>query len=651
MLPASRNQRHVKFEFKSWLRSLFVVLAILVGSVTALDVAEAAPVRVRVRGTAKLVARGSRYPSPGDQQGLSELLLSGSLLDDAGHPLATQAITVRVTREANPHDVIVEEGIRGAHGCDRPSDSAPAPPPRRGPTSWAVRVVGPTDAPEVLVVTDEDGRFCFRAKVPPDRYKAQLTYTPTAAQSLVDGIEREITFDLTKRGLALRFDPTPKIVQLDAPRTTIEAIAILDDEANPRLAPGLPVVLANEREEVSRAVTDAAGRARFVVFGSKLGPVGPGELRVSFAGDGTTARTSHTEEIERHVSVVIKVPTADRNEIPEGVPEDGIPLLVEVGSSLGPVPEGSVEARVGDVVVGASPVERGIARLMLTFTAQGNDAVVRLRYVPASPWYEPLGEPTVHVPVRGPTLLSKAPILLAGLAVLAFFLVGRVSAQKSKPEPVPAQLEPTQVREGRPRVQVIRPAERGQEGWSGRVVDAHEAVPVRGARVWIERGTFEGRSVLASVETDSDGRFVLPGIGPVVGDESIAAEARLHARHTQDLPAPGEISISLAQRRRALLAKLVSWARRRGPPFDARPEPTPGHVRRAASGELATARWADAIERAVFGPSEIDARAEQELVGLEPQDRHNGELASLRAGSEHEKGDTPAQKAPPNAGK
>jgi 5-hydroxyisourate hydrolase-like protein (transthyretin family) len=593
-------------------RLLFLALVVCVMCTSPAD---AAPLRVRVRGAAKLSARASRDQA----QGVNELVLSGSLVDDAGQPLPVQNVTIRVTREADPRDPHVAEGMRGARGCDRSADSAPAGP-RRGPTAWGVRVQGATDAPEVVVVTDEEGRFCFRARLDPDRYKANLIYTPTPAQALVDGIEREIAFDLSRRGLALRFDPAPRIVQLDVPRAQIEAVAILDDDANPRVAPALSLVLNNEKEELARSVTDASGRARFILPGAKLGPPGPGELRVTFAGDGETARATHAEEIERHVKVAVKVPAADRGELAAGVPEDGIPLVAEVGSSLGPLAEGSVEARVGDVVVGAAPVERGIARLTLTFTGQGSEALVRLRYVPASPWYEPLAEPTIRVPIRGPSLVSKAPILLAGLAVLAFFLVGRVSGQKSKPEPAPPKVE-GEAREGKPRMEVVRSAERGEEGWTGRVVDAHEGTPIRQARVWIERGTFEGRSVLASVETDANGRFALPSIGRVNGDEELAAEARLHGRLTQLLPPSGEISISLAQRRRVLLAKLVKWARRRGAPFDVRPEPTPGHVRRAAGGEFSTARWADAIERAVFGPGDIDARAEQEVERLAPEDR------------------------------
>src|SRR5262249_21383517 len=151
------------------------------------------------------------------------------------------------------------------------------------------------------------------------------------------------------------------------------AVAILDDDATPLIAPGLAIKLSNEKEEIAHTVTDATGRARFFVPGAKLGPPGTGELRVAFLGDSETAAASTNEDVERHVKVAVKVPAAERGELVAGIPEEGVPLGVEVGSSLGPVAEGSVEARVADVVVGAAPVERGIARLTLTFAAQGSE--------------------------------------------------------------------------------------------------------------------------------------------------------------------------------------------------------------------------------------------------------------------------------------
>ena len=592
--------------------ALLVVCALLV----ALP-AEAA--RVHVRGSAKLTARASRDTVGAGVAGgvgvANELILGGQLTDDAGQAIAGQPITIRVTRDADEHDPRVAEAMRGARRCERPGTGA---------HPSGLRIGGSSDAPEVVVTSDDEGRYCIRARLDPDRFKATLAYTPqaTGPASLLDGATREIVFDLSKRGLELRFDPVPRIVGLDTPRAVFEAVAVLDADATPRVAPGLALVLSNEKEELARGTTNASGRARFAIDGQKVGAPGPGELRLSFAGDGETARAATSEDIERHVKVAVKIPAADRGELTPAIPEDGIALVAEVTSSAGPVPEGSVEARVGDVVVGAAPVDHGAARLLVTFTGHvGHEAALHMRYVPSSPWYEPLGEPVVKIPIRGPSIFAKAPILIAGLAMIAIFLFGRLSAQKNKPEPNAAEPKPAVGSDGKPRLEVVRAAARGDAGWSGAIVDAHEGQPLRGIRVWIERGTFDGRTILASAETTADGRFVLAGIGPVAGDETISAEGRYHARLTQPLPAPGEIALALAQRRRALLASLVKWAKKKGHPYDIRPEPTPGHVKRVGSSQQDTVRWAEAVERAAFGPGDVDARIEQEIEKLAPDDR------------------------------
>jgi hypothetical protein len=564
--------------------------------------AVAAPARVRVRGSAKLTAHAAR-----DQVGSGggELVFSGTLTDDASQTLGLQTVTVRIEREANPHDARVAEAIRAARGCEAGAE-------RRGATAWAVRPSGPADAAEVAVVTDEEGRFCFRARLDPDRFKATLVHSPEAG-GLVDPATYELLFDLSKRGLALRFDPAPRILGLDSATTTIEVLALVDDDESPHAAPGLRLRLANEKETLGEVVTDASGHARFAIAGARLGVPGPGELRVTFDGNADTTKASLSAEIERHARVTVR--PQKRDETPR-VPEDGIPLDVDVTSIAGPVPEGSVEARVGDTVVGTAPVERGTAHLLVTFAAQGSEVPVRVRYVRASPWYEPQADAMVRIPIRGPGLLAKAPILVAGALVLAFFLFGRVWAEKTRVEP--AAPAPPHEGEGKPGIEVLRPAERGRGGHTGRVVDAHDQTPIRGARIWIERGTFEGRTVLATTESDAHGRFVLPPV-PSEGGASLSAEGRVYARFTQDVPPAGEIVVALALRKRALLGKLVGWAKRRGPPFDnVRPEPTPGHVRRAAAREPQAAQWADAVEAAAFGPADVDALAERDVDKLAP---------------------------------
>ena len=571
--------------------------------------ASAAPLRVRVRGASKISARGWREQTSG-AQGTSgiDLVLSGTLNDDAGAAMPNTSVAIRVARETDPHDARVAQNLRAAHTCSR--------------TTSGIRIGGTHDAPEVIATTDEAGRFCFRAPFDPDRYKATIVYAAPPGRPLVDAGEREITFDLSRRGLSLRFDPVPKILAIDTPRTTIEVVALHDDDESPRIATGLAVTLANELGDLATATTDASGRARFTLAGNKLGPPGAGELRATFIGNSDIAGATSVEEVERHIKVQIAVPAADRGELKPMTPEDGIAIAATVTSSIGAVAEGSVEAWIGDVIVGAAPVVNGSAKLTLTFATSSNEARVRLRYIPASPWYEPVGEPSITIPIKGPSILSKAPLLLAGLAVIAFFLVGRVSGPKVKAEPAPPKDLP--FAEAKPKLEVLRRAERGEEGWSGRIIDAHDGTPIARARIWIDRGTFEGHTRLAAFETGPDGRFKLAGIGAVAGDETIHAEARLHARLSQGLPPPGEIQMAIVQRRRALLANLVAWAKRRGAPYDVKPEPTPGQVARHARNDPREANagvWASAVEAAVFGPGEVDERREGAVDQLAPPDR------------------------------
>ena len=556
-------------------------------------VASAEGLRIRVKGSAKILARAAR-----DQ---GDLILSGALSDDAGQPLAGEAVVIHVARESDPHDASEAAALRVARGCDRAAD--------RPPTAYGVRTQGPADAPDVVTVTDEAGRFCFRAHLAPDRHRAHLSWK---GSNLVDASAIDLSFDLSRQAVVLHFDPAPRIISLDEPSLAIDATAILDDDSAPRAAPGLLLSLATEKGEVAKATTDQSGRAHYSVTTNALGAPGRGELKVSFAGNGDTAFTSNTVDVERHVKVTLGMATLDSPQVPEG----GIAFPVVVASAAGPVAEGSVEARIGDAVVGAAPVENGVARLTLTFSSPEKEANVRIRYVPASPWYEPLGETTVRVAIRGPSLWTKAPILAAGLAVLIFFLIGRVSSRQQKPEPAP--VKEADPKDGRARVDVVRPAARGERGWRGTIVDAHEGFPLGGVRIWIERGTFDGRRILAEALTDPHGRFVLDGAFEPTGGEQILSEGALYTRLGQALPEAGELSIALVLRKRALLQRMVAWAKRRGDPFDAKPEPTPGHVRRAAVGDPDAAKWADAVEKAVFGHGQVDAQTEAEIDRIAP---------------------------------
>jgi hypothetical protein len=124
---------------------------------------------------------------------------------------------------------------------------------------------------------------------------------------------------------------------------------------------------------------------------------------------------------------------------------------------------------------------------------------------------------------------------------------------------------------------------------------------------------------VAAAPPDSDGAFVLAPVAVQPGDR-LVAEGPLHGALQLPPPAFGEIRIALVSRKRALLDRLVAWARRRGRPFDAQPEPTPGHVQRMARPGDAVKVWADAVERAMYSGGAIDARSEAEVDRLAPGD-------------------------------
>ena len=152
---------------------------------------------------------------------------------------------------------------------------------------------------------------------------------------------------------------------------------------------------------------------------------------------------------------LLRVPAAERGDLAAQVPEDGIALDVDVTSTLGPCGRGRRRG-IASVTSSSAPRPSSAASHAspLTFAAHGSEALVRLRYVPSAPWFEPLGEPSVRVPIRGPGLAAKAPILLAGLAVLAFFLVGRVGVE--------GQQARARAGQGRRRIDRLEPSSRGR---------------------------------------------------------------------------------------------------------------------------------------------------------------------------------------------
>jgi hypothetical protein len=525
--------------------------------------------------------------------------LSGTLVDDAARPIPGARLAISIVRTVGP--VPLTFGTASPEPCVG-GDARPS-----------------LERPDVM--TDGEGRFCVHLLLPErDRYVVHLEVPATG---WVDGAALDVPVDLALAPVTLRFDPEQSVLSLDEEAgrpSLIEVVASTEEAGLGVAAVGYPLTLANEAgAQLGTAVTNASGRARFAVEPARLGPPGRGELRVSFAGSSEAAASTQSMQVVRSTRVSLATPEAVAGRLPAGSPEDGVPVHVVAtarcaANGCRASPTGAIEARVGDAIVGAAPLDSGEGRVVATFAMPASPEVpIRLRFVPDAPWYPAAGEILVTLPVREPSPWRKATLALATLAAIAWIVALRMphggrSSRTNNP--------PSARRGPEAGVALIR-AGTAAGGWTGMVRDAHDAFAISGARVAIERRGFERVEPLAEATSDEHGQFALPPVDVRPGDELIV-EGPLHALLRRPLPGAGELQVALVLRRRALLDRLVAWAHRRGKPYDARPEPTPGHVRRAAGPHLPIARWADAVERAAFGGAPVDAQAEQDVERLAP---------------------------------
>ena len=346
---------------------------------------------------------------------------------------------------------------------------------------------------------------------------------------------------------------------------------------------------------------------------------GLGELTAQFEGSSQLGSSRASAFVTRVAGTQLDAPDSVR-----GDPDAGIEIEVSVRTTRGEVDGGVVEALQGDASIGAGQVEEGRARVVVSFAGGAEATVpVTLRYVPSAPFYVPGPPETVDVRVVGPSAWRQALLALVGLGLAAWIVLKWRRAPKA--ERTESVLPPPP--SGRPEILVLdRPT--GLKGWRGGVNDAHDGYPIAGAELRIVVPTFTGRGVLAETTTDADGAFSLEVEAP--REARLIVEGDLHATYEQPLPGPSVLRVALVTRRRALLDRLVRWAKSRGTPFDSSKEPTPGHVRRVAArnGSVQVEAWASGVENAAFGPDAVTRAVEQEVASSEPSQRDRaGSLA------------------------
>jgi hypothetical protein len=543
-----------------------------------------------------------------------ELTVHGELIDDAGTPIAGAPIALSATTDDQRADRLRVGPLRP---CD---DTGSRPVPRTGPD-------------DLVVETDERGGFCVLGRAPAPKMTLMLRFR---GSRLYDAAEIPVAVEAAREHLLrtiLRFEPPPETIDLDRDVVTVTASLRVDRSEASRSAPPTPagsaqraslaLDLSDERgAHVAGAVTGGDGRARFEVKTTALAGPGSGELSVHFAGNGVLGKAEWSQPVVRRAEARLAL----AHPIEQADPEEGVPIDVQVTTARGPVSGGVVEVRrllpsssglAGETVGAGTVDERGNARIVASFSAGGaTHAPLSVRYVPAAPWYRPGPELRVDARLAGPGP-GRALILGAVVLAAAAWVVG--GWRRSPRPPVAPGIDGIKAPpSGRPGVHVLA-SPPDLVGWRGTVTDAHDGSAVAGARLSVVVPSFEGDGVVARAIADESGSFTLEA--PHRGDARLVVESTEHSTHEQALPPHSVLGVALITRRRALLERLVRWARQRGAPFDGAPEPTPGHVRRAASRASAeeVEAWASRIEQAAYGPDRVDEALERDVRGAEPR--------------------------------
>jgi hypothetical protein len=575
---------------------LFVVLATLASSAAMAQTKGAdGAIRIHVRGSAQIKATATSETSG--------TILRGELLDDAGTPIGGATITIRAL------------GPEGGAAL-----TLPPPSPCEAATPRARRFIRLLGTDEYVIEADEHGAFCVRAPASLERATIKIRFEGDA---LRDASESSVALDALDTSLArtiLRFEPAPDMIDLDRETVSLAASLRVDRSGSGRAGPnaprreGQPIVLEDERGEIiARSTTGGDGRVRFEVRTATLAGPGTGELRLQFDGTTALAKANAAQPIVRRAEARLAL----AHPVDTGDPEDGVPIDVDVSTSRGAVSGGLVEAIRGKESVGTGTVDGGKARVIASFPFERAGTVpLELRYVPAAPYFRAGAPIAIEVHVSGPGITRQIVIALVVLAVTAWIIFGWRRAPLPKPETSDDADHP--MPSGRAGVDVVRSTS-GQSGWRGSVLDAHDGMPIPGARLSVIAPAFQGDGVVTQVLANDRGQFVIDV--PYRSDARLVIEAQTHSKHEQALPPPGVLRVALITRRRALLERLVRWARRTGVPFDVQPEPTPGHVRRAAfrANNPEVEDWARALEHAVYGPSPVDESVETKLSADEPR--------------------------------
>jgi len=506
--------------------------------------------------------------------GPGQLTVRGRLLDDVGAPLADAAI--ELARPSGAAVLTAPCGSRDPHG-----------------RSGTIR-------------TDATGEICVG--IPKANATGSLTLR-FRGDPLHLPAQGELSLESRAAELELSFDSPSLELSLDQPEQRLR----LELSGDGAAAGGLPAI-ALQLEDAGRLHplptrdwSRAGNSLSFSVDSAQLGAPGPARLLAQVTGSAGPSAQAETVAL-RSASVRLESAALSRG-------ADALELRITAQSRAGVPSSGWVDVSQGERSLASSPLVSGVANLQVPLT---DTAPARwlARYHSDDPWWQP-GEPlpidspspAALEPARWPWLVLLAPVGYVCVRALqrpGFRKPRRAARRAPAPAPGPA----------------LR-SEGGAApfGWSGTLTDAHDGRPIPGARVTASLPSLREEMPAVSDVSDAHGHYALPPLPePIPEGAQLSVTSRLHSDFQRPLPPQGRVDVTLTSRRRALLGRLVRWARAAGPPWHRTTEPTPGEIANVAvrRGELDTARWAEGVQAAAFDHSEVDREKEAALQAVEP---------------------------------
>lgn len=461
---------------------------------------------------------------------------------------------------------------------------------------------------------DDAGSVCARVTNAAPGAALALSF---AGDALHLPASARVALEPTPAGVELAFESPSLELPLDQPRLRLRLRVAGTAEREP--IPAIELELQQQGRVFPLATSEwsrSGDALSFSLDTAQLGGPGPARL---------VARHAGAERLVRAEAVALKVSTVRLGAEPSSADEPGsateIRVWAEPRGEL--APSGWVEGTRGQdgASLGSAPFESGAALLRLAADDASGD--VWLHYRSDDPWWragEPLqlalGEPGApRGPRRWPWLALLVPIGYVCMRSLQRPAPRQNERRTSTAGPVPAA--PLVV-------EVTAPL----AGWVGTVSDAHDGYPVVGARVQVSLPSFrDADAATLSAVSDAQGVFRLAALPePLPEGARLRVWAPLHSDIDRPLPPQGRVSIALTSRRRAVLRRLVRWARSLGPPWVRSGDPTPGEVASIAArrGDGQTARWAEDVQAAAFGAAVVDEAREAALRAAEPGWRATG---------------------------